>query len=231
MLIYYAVEHAPENRTGVVISILADRLLGLAGLTLWVIVIVPFLPCHPEATGVATAVGWLAGAAAVGFGVALYFLFTPAGSRWSRRFPVSFQEGMGRVQEVVRMHRDQPRPLVSALALAAAIPLVIVAAGWCLGKAQGLVMSYRTLLGVLPLVLLISSVPVSIGGLGTREAVVALFFPVFALVEPTAAATAVAFSLLWYLLTLLWGTIGGLIYIATTRTGARRQSYRPTDDS
>ncbi|MBI2515852.1 MAG: flippase-like domain-containing protein [Opitutae bacterium] len=218
VLIYYAAGHAPTNRTGVAVSVLADRLLGLAGLTWWVVAVVPFLPCRADTTVNLAATGaWLAGAAVLGLGAIACLLFTPAGRRWSHRFPDHMREGMHRVHEALGLHRGQPALLGASLLLAIAIPLAIVGVGWCLARAQGLAMPYPTLLGVLPLVLLVSSVPVSIGGLGTREGVVALLFPAYGLVEPAATATAVAFSLLWYLLNILWGAIGGIVYVNTRR--------------
>lgn len=216
VLIYYAAGQAPANRTGAAVSVLADRLLGLAGLTWWVVAVVPFLPRRAEATvDLAASAVWVAGIAVVGLGTAACLLFTPAGRRWSHRLPGYSRAGLHRVQEALGLHRGQPALLGASLLLAIAIPLAIVAAGWCLARAQGLAMPYASLLGVLPLVLLVSSVPVSIGGLGTREGVVALLFPAYGLVEPAATATAVAFSLLWYLLNILVGAIGGMVYVST----------------
>jgi uncharacterized membrane protein YbhN (UPF0104 family) len=106
------------------------------------------------------------------------------------------------------------------LAWAAGLSLVFhvsqVAVQWVLGRALGVALPFAYCLVFHPLVVLLTALPVSLGGFGVREAgYVWLLGPVG--VAPSAA---VALSLLWFAVTAAAGLVGGLVLVRDRRRAA-----------
>jgi hypothetical protein len=87
-----------------------------------------------------------------------------------------------------------------------------------LGHAIGLRMTYLQVVMILSVVICVISLPISIGGHGVREGAFVLLFAAFGVitVDPHTGAgyeTAVLYSLLFFALLLVWGLVGGVVYI------------------
>lgn len=87
---------------------------------------------------------------------------------------------------------------------------------FCFGKALGSDMRFMVYLTVFPLVSILSSIPITPGGLGTRETASLLLLGAVGMGE----AMAVTLSLFTYAGTLVWSLIGGVVYFFYV---ARRQ--------
>jgi len=68
-----------------------------------------------------------------------------------------------------RQLRSERRRLAAALALATISTLAISATAWCLGRAQNLDVTFVDFLMLMPPVVLLSGLPISVGGWGVRE--------------------------------------------------------------
>jgi len=104
------------------------------------------------------------------------------------------------------MYRNERGMLGKALFLSALVQFAGFAAVYILARGLGQYIPFLSILVYLPLIILISMIPISISGLGVREGAFVLFFG-FIGVSPEAAA---AISLSWFI-SISMGSLIGLI--------------------
>ncbi len=154
--------------------------------------------------------------------VFLGFLFL-AGLIWQQgvlRFAARFLPGRLRVKvedvlalflASMRQYGRDPRVLAKCLGLSLVFQFLIAVAVFCVGTALRLEIPFFSYCVFVPLVALLESVPSTINGMGFRDAGYIMFFSAAGLADPTAAAPAM--SLLYMTLTLLYASLGGLIFL------------------
>lgn len=110
--------------------------------------------------------------------------------------------------------RKQPGVVRRSLAISLILQVTVVLHAFLLTRALGLQVPLIALFFIIPVALVIMSVPFSINAIGIREGVFAFFLGLFGV----SLHGALAFSWLAFGLILLQGAIGGLVY-ATGRRG------------
>ncbi len=100
---------------------------------------------------------------------------------------------------------------------------VMVAAYWMLGLAVGLRVDVIAYFVVVPFAFLAGSAPVSIGGLGVREAAIMLILTTFQISRPAA----VTFALLSLVVTVISTLPGALVLVLQTRTPTNLANQKP----
>jgi uncharacterized membrane protein YbhN (UPF0104 family) len=100
--------------------------------------------------------------------------------------------------------RHDPRDAAGALAAAIAYQMTVVAAVYCAVHTIGLTIPNGVVMAYIPAVAMVQVLPISVGGLGVREGMLAL------LLHPLGVPTgqAVALGLLWYAMTLVVSLAG-----------------------
>jgi uncharacterized membrane protein YbhN (UPF0104 family) len=104
---------------------------------------------------------------------------------------------------VDRLRRD-PRDALAAVAAAIAYQMIVIASVYCAVHTLNLHVPNAAVLAFVPAVAMAQVVPITIGGLGVREGMLAFFFHPLAV--PTGQSVAV--GLLWYGMTLLVSFVG-----------------------
>ena len=187
-------------------SILLDRVVGLLGMVVIVAVGFPWLmqivrqPVLQTAAATAVAAGFL--------GIALLLLLDRVplpGTVRSRAF-------VGKLLAVATDARAvflAPRVIASALLASVLVLLMVSAAVWILARGIGLNVGIEVFILLLPLVLLLSLLPVSIAGWGVREGAMIACLSLVGV----DAASAFAVSALFGLTYVLAGLPGGLVWL------------------
>lgn len=124
-------------------------------------------------------------------------------SRWLHRRPV---DALVRIAESIHTHLRHRALIAQLLALSLFIHVIVVTSFIALGHAAGVPIDVSRFLIAVPLLLASSALPISIGGLGVREAAGAALF--VALGMPAGQAAAVV---LLYVPLLLISTLPGLV--------------------
>lgn len=114
--------------------------------------------------------------------------------------------------------RENKRAAGIALALSMGLQLVIVLQYWILSSALGVDLSLATLAVLVPIVTLVSLLPISINGIGLRESALAVLGAPFGL----EASEAVALAWLFLAFQFVWAMAGGVVYLAGGREGGPR---------
>jgi len=214
---------APHQKTHATLSIIMDRTLGLFVLLCFALATLPWhLPALAANDSTRSVVYGLAGtfAAMVLAGAALLlvpFSHVPAPLR-----KLWLKVPLRRILEMLiggfRQHKRAPRLTAGAFFCSVLIYLIVFFAGLHLGHAIGLRMTYLQVVMILSVVICVISLPISIGGHGVREGAFVLLFAAFGVitVDPHTGAgyeVAVLYSLLFFALLLVWGLVGGVVYI------------------
>lgn len=154
--------------------------------------------------------------------VFLGFLFV-AGLLWQQKvlrfftrfFPIRLREKvdhiMGLFLASMRQYSRDPLVLVKCLGLSLVFQFLVVVAVYCVGTALRLGIPFFDYCVFVPLVSLLESVPSTINGMGFRDAGYIMFFSAAGLADPTTAAPAMA--LLYMMLTLMYASCGGLLFL------------------
>jgi uncharacterized protein (TIRG00374 family) len=190
-----------------------DRLLDLAALTALTAV-------GALLTGESLQ-GWIAPAlTAFGFVVIAGLVTGPAILRRFRPeiLPRRFSTAAERLAEVAGALQERPRPILISFLLSVFIQLGFVGLNYTIARALGIEASFPVWLLAWPLAKIIALVPVSLGGLGVREAALAALLTPFGVT----ASLAVAQALVWQSILFSCGlAAGSLVLLAGRRSGAR----------
>jgi len=224
-----------KTSTRIVSTVLLDRLIGLISLLLMAIVglVLGFHHLAEEASTITLLIVGLF----VAMGVGWLVFFNRGFMRrlnWLFRLPY-----MNRVEEPVRslynsLHylQTQPRLLVGSLLLSFAAQIVEVVSVIFIAHAIAVYVPISYFFIFMPIIWVITMIPISIGGLGLREGAFAFFFSQVGM----ASENAIALSLLYYSYLVCSGMVGGLLFLRASvwdyvqkRWLARRaQSNAPT---
>jgi uncharacterized protein (TIRG00374 family) len=183
-------------------SVVLERLTGFVALPL--LTFVGFL-MRPDLFGVPRS--WIAIVTAVGTLLALgVILVLAADPRLAGRFVhrANWTRFIGIVHVGVDRMRHDKRDALGALAAAIAYQLTVLAAVYCAVHTIGLTIPNGAVFAYIPAVAMVQVLPISVGGLGVREGMLAL------LLQPLGVPTgqAVALGLLWYAMTIVVSVAG-----------------------
>jgi glycosyltransferase 2 family protein len=198
--------------TVAVVSVLIDRAMQYVAHMLIILAAVPAVFALIPDWRVRAAIPLLLGGSAVGLAVAACADRLP---RWTRRLP--FVTALFPLAVSLRRILLAPRYLLLAVGLGLANQIGGFVVVWLLGIGLGLPISWLDYLLVVPLAMLMTALPISVGGWGVREG---SFVAGFALVG-VSSADALALSVAFGLLSMAVRLPGGLIWMASS---TRRQN-------
>jgi uncharacterized membrane protein YbhN (UPF0104 family) len=179
------------------VSVVVDRLSGL--LLLLSLACVAVLFCPLELPGQITLSVW-ATAGAAGLGL----LSLPLLLRWSQRF-----ERIHRVVAALAVYRHRPLLLVSTSVLSLAVQAANVVLVWLIGRAIGAAVPAGYYWIAVPMVSLLTMLPISLNGMGIREGGMVVFLaPV-----GVTSATAISLAFLWFLVFTATSLVGAGLYL------------------
>jgi hypothetical protein len=153
------------------ISVLLDRIASLAGLAILVLISVPLALSR---IGHDAAVITLAGLAAAGLaGIAIVAQLDRLPSAWLRRRPLRLLHMLGEATRTVFLRRAVAVP---ALLLAVLAQVLVVISVYFLAVSLDANVSFANCLFLMQIVTLVTSLPISLGGWGVREATMIAVF-------------------------------------------------------
>jgi uncharacterized protein (TIRG00374 family) len=217
---FYLLREAPGKKAEALLSVMMDRLIGLimmfviAGLVLYFRH--DWLMSTPATSGLVAIFGIVvAGCLAFIIGS-----FAVTGLGLVHRLPEKLPLRNKLVDMAVgyNLYARAWKPTLFTLALSVPVHLFSFAQFYCAARAfQGIAdkISFVDFLAIMPIVATLISVPVSVGGTGVREG---LFVKLLGDLCGIGVATATVVSLAGYLVQVLWGVIGGIVYLTYRST-------------
>lgn len=235
--IYITREH-PRQRTDAVISVIVDRLVGIVALALIAAVVIPF--DFERYRHVALGIYGFLGAAALGASLALS---RRVKSRVRQALEKAGRKGggentlLGRIDRAISMYRDRLSMLGLALLMSFVVHLLLIVGIWFFGSALASggveagtadpqVLHQRqaelAVLGrlgidvycsLIPIIMIISSLPIAPAGIGVGETAFMYFFGTVGV----ARADATALSLTYRFTTIVISLFGGVLLLLDRR--------------
>ena len=210
MRAYWAAQDAPQARPAAVVSILLERVLGLtATVAVGATLIVPHwsdLVGHPVTKAGAYAFVVVSGVLLV----LLFLLANPQSGKVLRGAEMAgWRKVAGEGAEACHICLTHPVGAGAGLGLSVIAQILLVSLFYCVSQAMGLDVGFWQLASVLPMVAMITVLPITWNGLGLREAAFVTFLGTFGI----ATAQSVALSLTGFAVILLWNLFGGLVYL------------------
>lgn len=220
---YFAAGESSHKKTEAVTTVFIDRIIGLLALIGLTVVIMtarlPFFLAHKE-----TRLALMFNVAMlVGTVTALFVVFRRnVFDRWAffRRLGQESMLGriMARAYAAFHVCLKHPGLLLKTLLLSAANHIMLVVSAFWLGLALEIHVRFLDYLSVFPVINAVAAIPLTPGGLGTREMCAKFLLGVVGVPE----TRAVTLSLLLYTLMLAWSFVGGIVFLwHTYRRGLR----------
>jgi len=231
---FYLVKETPGRRGKALLSVVVDRLIGLFALIFFAGVLIAWKWDWLFSVPATAHWIWLALAVLAGGLVFIAWSFVVTRFGLVHRLPARMP-GRDKIAELALaygVYGRAWRPAAIAFALSILAHLGFYGVFYCALRALAASgMEIPTLvqfMAVMPVIGTITSLPISLGGVGWREM---LFETFFGGLCAASAGVAVAISSAGFLLLLAWGLVGGLIYIfyrpsEHARIGAIRSEVR-----
>lgn len=202
-----------ENKIGIVSTVLLDRLIGLVSLVLialFALIIVGYRYVNTEI--IYAIVG-----TTIGLGLLWVLFFNRRFMRLFRsllRLPVIryFEPVLKQLYEALYVLQCHRRMVIGALVISIAFVLVETLSVVVLSYAIGATINSLYFFIFVPMIWLITALPISIGGLGVRETAFTFFFVQVGM----ASHEAILVSLLYFSFYLVAGLVGAIIFVQSS---------------
>jgi uncharacterized protein (TIRG00374 family) len=189
--------------TAAIVSVFIDRFAGFVALVILSAFTVPLLTTY-ESKIVPVEIFWAVGLSCLLAAIVLISL------RWTASVSaIRHIRPLGGIQDALRQVRLDKEALSLFALVGLATNMTVIVSGFLLGRELGSGIGLFACLAILPLVNLLTFIPISIAGWGVREA---LMVSAFALID-VPAADALAVSIKLGLANLALGLLGGIVWI------------------
>jgi glycosyltransferase 2 family protein len=215
---YYAARQTHHRKTEAVVTVFADRVIGLWGMLVFGGLMI--LPNYRLllGPGLRTVVAILV-ATLVAASLFVFLAFRGGLSRawtgargWLLRLPKG--DWLQRALDSCRVFGRTPWFVTRTLSLSMLVNILMVAQFYVLARGLHLAVPFLALALIVPVVICIAAVPISPSGLGVRENLFVHLLAIPAIAVP--ATPALSLSLLAYAASLAWSLLGGLVYLTLT---------------
>jgi glycosyltransferase 2 family protein len=193
--------HVPT--TAALVSVVIDRFAGFVALVVLSALTAPMLTAYKN-TLIPDEIFWVVGLSCLLVGILLLSL------RWTTNTPVFRRiPRLGQIQTALSALRPTKESLLLFALIGLGTNMTVIISAFLLGRELNPLMDLYSCFAILPLVSLLTFIPISIAGWGVREA---LMMSAFALIN-VPAMDALAVSIKLGLANLALGLIGGIVWI------------------
>jgi len=216
--IYYAMREAPGAKVSAFLSVVVDRVVGILALGLVSVVVVitswQALTSTTLAQGLLLTLGLIL-CASVGMVVVAVLI---AAFKLEQRLPqkMPLRSAIVDLAEAVNQYSRAPGAILKAFLISLPSHLCLFSTFYFAARAFRLPLGITETFSVIPIVNVITALPISLSGIGVREK---LFEDLLGQLYQVPAAEAVLVGISGYLMAVAWCLVGGVVYLI----------YRPGD--
>jgi len=213
--IFYLLKETPGKKAAALLAVMVDRFVGLVGLIVIAAFVIywryDWLTQTPITSGLLFTLWALFGSALVFIAVSYSITRLGLVHKLPPRFPL--RERLVEMSVAYNLYGRAWRSSLAALAISMAthftlfIQFYFVAIAF---RAAAVKVHFMDFISMMPMVNTLSAMPISIGGAGVREG---LFVKLLGDLSQVDEATATIISLTGYMVIVLWGILGGVIYL------------------
>jgi glycosyltransferase 2 family protein len=213
---------ATTSKSGLVLGSLVDRLLDIVGLAAVAGIGALLSPraLDEQSRRIFLTLGAVLALAGLGGVVAV--ALTPV-----RRLPWKVRRKLVAIRRAIVATASNPQVLVAAFLMGMALQSLLTILNWWLGRVIGIDIPIYVWLFVWPLAKVAGLLPLTQNGIGVREAAQAALFAPFGV----AAAAAVATGLVFEVVIISGGLLGGMVAWLLSASGSERAALRASSQS
>jgi uncharacterized protein (TIRG00374 family) len=200
------------QKGAVFLTVVMDRLIGLVVLVVFALVISVWRYEWLSQTPLAAALLWFLIVFAVVSAIVLVGSFAVSGTGVMEKLPEKFpaREKLLRLAAAYNLFSRAWKETLLALALSVPVLFTFFGVFYCAARAFASSASLWDICSVMPVITVVTSFPISVGGLGVREK---LFQELLGDLAGVPADVAVLVSLTGFTIYLFWSLIGALFYV------------------
>jgi uncharacterized protein (TIRG00374 family) len=204
---YYMARENSAQKTDAILTVFVDRMLGITALAIIGALIIPtdFEKYGASAVGIYGFIGVVVIASLVYFSKRLRRFFRL--DKLLKKLP--FQEFFQHVDRSIFIYRYRKAQLLICFLLSFAVHFTIILSFWVMGKSLGIYLPLASYMAFIPIIFIISSLPLTPAGWGVGEAAFMFFFGT----ANVQGAQAVALSLIFRMTMALISLLGGLFLL------------------
>ena len=212
--IFLLIRDHPGRKLAVTMTVMFDHLVGLVAMSLVFFALTAgrfdALASQSVETRAMLRFAWVFFAGGLVMVGLMFVAAYPPVDRWIHRRGRLKAEIFRQLPLLYDAYRREWRLALAALAVAAVMLPIYYATFWCAARAVGSEVAAGPVLVAMPVVDMLSALPVSIAGIGVREASMKVLMADLTGME---AGVAVAASMLGFLLTIAWALVGAVFFL------------------
>lgn len=219
--LYYLMREFPDRKKQAVLTIVMDRLIGIAALVMTAGATTLFRWDWLRQTPQASILVWTLVAMLLGFVVMLVGSFILSGLKFAERLPhhFPFRERIVETSEAYHEFARAKAPTCYALLLSFPVLFSFYGAFYCAARACHAHVSLLDMFSIMPIVTVIISLPITPSGVGFRESLIEILLRDLCGIPNELG---VLISLLGFSFFVLFGLIGGVAYLFYSPKGRAR---------
>jgi uncharacterized membrane protein YbhN (UPF0104 family) len=198
-----------ENTTAVILSVLFDRIVALAGVAILMLVTAPWLIARVGSETIGLLPLGLVVAGFAGIGLLIWLDRLPVA--WQGLRAVRFLHALGAATRTIFLN---PAAAIPALGLAVLVQVAMAVAAYAVSASLEINLTFLDCLVLMQPVTLMTALPISIGGWGVREGTIVGLLSLVGI----PASAALALSVQIGLLTILASLPGGILWLLLRTT-------------
>jgi glycosyltransferase 2 family protein len=209
--LYYLIREFPDKKKEAVLTVVMDRLIGVAALVFAALLTTVLRWQWLQRTPQAAVLLWILVGMLIGFATLMVGSFVVSGFNLLQRLPEQFpfRDRLVEMSEAYQLFAREKKALLYAFLLSFAVLFSFYGAFYCTSKALGAGVSLLDMLSIMPIVTSIISLPITPAGIGFRESLLEILLNDLCHVPKQIG---VLISLLGFAYFVLFGIAGGIIY-------------------
>ena len=210
--LYYLMREFPDKKKESILTVVMDRLIGMAALVLTALLTTVLRWRWLQTTPQATVLLWVLISMVIGFVLVTAGSFAVTGFKLVDRLPehFPFRDRLVETSEAYHLFARAKKSLLFAFLLSFPVLFSFYGAFYCTAKALGAGVSLLDMFSIMPIVTAIISLPITPSGIGFRESLLGILLNDLCGVPNEIG---VLISLLGFAYFVLFGIAGGITYL------------------
>jgi glycosyltransferase 2 family protein len=210
--LYYLMREFPGKRKEAILTVVMDRLIGVAALVITAFLTTVVRWQWLQRTPQVTLLLWVVISMLTGFAIAMTASFVVSGFNLLQRLPnhFPFRDRLVEISEAYHLFARSKKSLLYAFLLSFIVLFSFYGAFYCTARALGAGVSLLDMFSIMPVVTSIISLPITPSGIGFRESLLEILLKDLCNVPQQIG---VLISLLGFAYFLLFGVAGGITYL------------------
>lgn len=155
--------------------------------------------------------------------ILIYYLLTSLKVSWLKEKLLSIKflnlgESLRKFYRAFKIYKNQKKTIIIGIGYSILVQMVIIAINYFIAKGLSIPIPLFGLLAYIPIITVISLIPITINGLGLREAAYVYFFSYLNITE----AGAMSLSLIFFFASVIASCAGGMVFILLSRENQKK---------